>query len=512
MRLFKYWFLCAFIMLMAGCNGGRDSNTQVPVDPVDPVDSAPSMSADSEPSLSIDTKQLSISAANDQQNRPSASLSISISSKPKGRVFVKYDFSNSGIAGLDFNSQETGVQFYVNYKAPNSLPVGTYNDILTLYVCLDQACSKQIKGSPAVIPSTYLVTAGEAPLPVDPDANLPAAIFSHSAAMPHDVVDAEFSNSMNSVVMVSSYPSNQLYRYDVQTGKEYSVALPKTPTSVSVSPDGLYAAVGHDALISYVNLKQLTDASPVIATLNVSVDVLDVILAGNGYVYALPRRDQWSEIHSVEISSNTESSSGYPMIYAGTLAKLHPSGQYMYGANNGLSPSDIEKYDIRSGTAKVMNDSPYHGDYAMCGNLWFNASGSHIYTACGNTFKSTTDDTSDMTYTGKLMLSDSSSYGFKIVSLSDNAATKSLALIELPWYECSVSSTPTDCRSYLRIHENEYLALQTKYKFASLRIAGNLYQQHGKFVFHSSTDNRIIVISKLAAMPNPNAEYYINVM
>ena len=71
----------------------------------------------------------------------------------------------------------------------------------------------------------------------------------------------------------------------------------------------------------------------------------------------------------ISLATGEETTSSGYSIYAGTVAKLHPGGKAMYGADNGISPSDIEKYDIQSGTASVLYDSPYHGDYAMCGDL-----------------------------------------------------------------------------------------------------------------------------------------------
>ena len=75
---------------------------------------------------------------------------------------------------------------------------------------------------------------------------------------------------------------------------------------------------------------------------------------------------------------------------------LHPSGDYIYGADQGIFPSDIEKYDIRSGNLIYLYDSPYHGDYAMGGNLWISEDGLRIFTALGNVFRSSVNQDTDM--------------------------------------------------------------------------------------------------------------------
>jgi len=54
--------------------------------------------------------------------------------------------------------------------------------------------------------------------------------------------------------MVSGTPTNQLHVYDPLVDLEQTVELSAFPTSVSISPYGFYAAVGHNGTISYVDL------------------------------------------------------------------------------------------------------------------------------------------------------------------------------------------------------------------------------------------------------------------
>ena len=214
----------------------------------------------------------------------------------------------------------------------------------------------------------------------------------------HRVTDAEYSKALDRIITVSTTPKNQLHIFDPVKGEDIAVDLPLAPTCGSRAPDGLHAPVGHDAYVSYVDLAAPTR----LKTIPVSTDVLDIVLAGNGYAYAFPRSDQWESIRSINLESETEElGTGYS-IYAGTKGKLHPSGKAMYGANNGLSPSDIEKYDISNGVAETLYDSPYHGDYAMCGDLWISEDGFRIFTACGNVFRSSEIRRKDMKYNGSL--------------------------------------------------------------------------------------------------------------
>ena len=93
------------------------------------------------------------------------------------------------------------------------------------------------------------------------------------------VVDAEYSGALARIVMVSATP-NRLHVFDPLTAVDVPVDLPLAPTSLSVGPDGLFAAVGHDGWVSYVDLS----AGSLVKTMPVSTAAVDVVLAGNGFV------------------------------------------------------------------------------------------------------------------------------------------------------------------------------------------------------------------------------------
>jgi hypothetical protein len=285
----------------------------------------------------------------------------------------------------------------------------------------------------------------------------------------HRVLDAEFSKALDALVMVDEAP-NALYRYDVASGTERSVALPLTPSSVSVAPSGLFAAVGHDGHVSYVDLEAMT----VTKVLPISIDVLDVVLAGNGYAYGFPRRDQWAEIHCLQIETGGETTSAGWSIYAGTVARLHPGGTAMYGADNGLSPSDIEKYDISGGTARYLYDSPYHGDYAMCGDLWFSEDGARIFTACGNVFRATSTQATDMTYNGALQ-------GMTAVQhLSHSRAAGEVAAVGwVPWYGGTGHEDEV-----IRLFDDAFLTARPNVPVTPVIGGGKVWTGKGRYVFH----------------------------
>ncbi|MGE5480695.1 MAG: BACON domain-containing protein [Chloroflexota bacterium] len=305
-----------------------------------------------------------------------------------------------------------------------------------------------------------------------------------------NVVDAEYSKAKDLLVYVSSNPSS-VNIYNNNAGTTEQIALNFTPTCVSLSLDGAYAVVGHDGRITYIDLNNRI----VIKTYTISCDALDVVLGNNKWAYVFPREDQWARIICVDLNimTDNEANNTGSSIYAGTLGRLHPSGKCIYGADNGLSPSDIERYDIQNGVAEFKYDSPYHGDYPMNGNLWFSEDGSRIFTR-GKTVLSTSDSPSmDLKYNGKISL-ETGNYG-SIQWLDHSAARGNLYIITSGadmWSQINASNI-------LAYKENN-LAFDRKYELEKFYVpqgtSGKMYDAIPYFVFANSSGDAIFVITK----------------
>ncbi|MGB8398203.1 YncE family protein, partial [Bradyrhizobium sp.] len=258
------------------------------------------------------------------------------------------DYTKAAITGVDVDLRgPTLVPVFIYHRPPSTLFNGTYTDRLTIHTCRDQACTQPLAGSPLTIPITYTVTGtdpatGETGPPPDLEAT-PLPVQGR-AALTHDVRDAEYSRSLDQIVMAATYPANALYVYDTSTGTEKSVPLTKQPTSVSVSPDGLSAAVGHEGLISVVDLAQVGQQpahDPLLV--KVSGTVFDLVLDGQGRVHFIPDTDQPGSIHTIDIATGTEELGALvPPVYGRTYARLHPSGSFLFVGDPLLSPSSID--------------------------------------------------------------------------------------------------------------------------------------------------------------------------
>ena len=307
--------------------------------------------------------------------------------------------------------------------------------------------------------------------------------------LPNDVVDAEYAKATDLLVYVGANATLNIYHPDTRILS--SVPVSYAPTCVSVSPDGTKAVVGHDAHVTYVDL--LTET--VLTTNDISCDALDIVLTDNGWTYVFPRRDQWERIRCINVSTNnaTETMHTGNYIYAGTKGKLHPSGKYVYGADNGISPDDIEKYDIQNGTAQYLYDSPYHGDYSMGGNLWFEENGERLFTRAGTVFKTSEMHGMDMIYNGKITLE--GSYR-TIVWLDQLDLKRELYVVTQSngWY----NEDPNP--PYVYVYNYDNLTYKTKMSIEDFSVATDndyvVYAASPYFVFANSNGAELYVITK----------------
>jgi hypothetical protein len=289
------------------------------------------------------------------------------------------------------------------------------------------------------------------------------------------VTDAEFSQSLGRIVAVSNAPDSRVHVYDPLAQAGVSDPLPLPGTCVSVGPDGRRAVVGHDGFVSVVDVA----TGAVTATLPIGTNCGDVVLAGNGFAYAVPSFGQWERVFCVELATgNVTQSSGFST-RAGTKIRLHPNGRNMYGADNGLSPSDIEKYDIAAGTAQYLYDSPYHGTYAMSGDLWISEDGLRIFVRGAHVFRSSQVRTEDMTYNGSLA-------GMTLARWIDHSAEagKVLAIPDRGF------SGPPNVDTELRLYDYAFLALDGVFPFPRLRVGTVDHLVHGRHVFFDAEGRR----------------------
>lgn len=140
--------------LLSGCGGGGSS---------------------SGPSVTDNPTSLSASAAlNDATPTADSTVVLTLSNLPANAQYLGGRYSNNAISTVtlvwDVRNSAT---VYVDYKAPGSLAVGTYNDQVQIQLCADSACADAIANTTLIIPVIYQV------LPIAPG-NTPTVSFAQT--------------------------------------------------------------------------------------------------------------------------------------------------------------------------------------------------------------------------------------------------------------------------------------------------------------------------------------------
>ena len=176
----------------------------------------------------------------------------------------------------------------------------------------------------------------------------PLLTAQNSPVLPFRPLDAEYSGALDRIVMVSAGP-NQLHIYNPATSSDTPVGLPAVPISLSVSPDGLYAAVGHNNLISYVNLSTATLQK----TLPVALNVTNLVLAAD-YIYILPNM-------SVQISTGliANALSSSQTVFPG---RLNQAENAIYSAEGQLFRRTVSGSTVGAPTRNSSNNYCFAAD------------------------------------------------------------------------------------------------------------------------------------------------------
>ncbi len=179
---------------------------------------------------------------------------------------------------------------------------GSGNTTLT-YLVRPNLTSSPRSGSISLGSQTFTVTQSAAASPTDLN------------PLSFKPVAADYDKPLDKIVMVSSSP-NELHVYDPITQADQIVPLGFTPLSVSVRPDGLFAAVGHSGNLSYVDLQGLV----VTKVIPVDMDIAGHSVGGQRIRLRIPQPDHL--LYRPELSSDRHGYSNWALRY---LLRQHPS-------------------------------------------------------------------------------------------------------------------------------------------------------------------------------------------
>lgn len=297
------------------------------------------------------------------------------------------------------------------------------------------------------------------------------------------VIDAEYSKVTDELVYVASDATLNVYHPD--TKETDVVPLFYMPTCVSVSPDGTKAVVGYDAHVSYVDLTTLQ----VLTTNDISYNAYDAVVTSNGWAYLVPRTGQWVNLRCIDVTTSGSQDCQGCQIRSATKIKLDVSENYVYGTDNGLSPSSIEKYDIRDFVAHAMYDAggEPHGD------LWLSENGDRIFTRGRTAYRTSEDQEQDLSIIGKIPV-EGANYATRCYWIEHSERSKSLYLI--------VNKDYGDVNDhFVYVHDSDGFQQKDKIqmeKYMTTDASGSVtfFDAEPHFVFANTNGEEIYVLTK----------------
>jgi uncharacterized protein (TIGR03437 family) len=335
-------------------------------------------------------------------------------------------------------------------------------------------------------PRTGTITINRQTYTVEQSAALPEPLALER--LNFNVVDAAYSAAIDRIVAVSTSP-DELHIYDPVMGSDSVVPLIMPPLAVSVAPDGLHAAVGHDGWISYIDLQ----TPAVLQVFPIVTDVHHVLLAGNGYIYAFPLRD-WSDIYSLEIAAGNLTNTS--AIYEGRIPRLEPNEKYFYLSGGGW----FSKWEITKGVAVSIENNPGAG---FGGNYWMSQDGSQLISANGKVYATSDVLAQDVKYTGTYPNVSSISWAANTTALNSTAV---IPMVQGP------GATPM-AGTQVQFYGDAYLGYTGTLPLLQFSAGGKNYPRAGLFAFWTSSGTVLYVIERAdpaSMLLSTDAIYTIN--
>ncbi|MBE7157049.1 MAG: BACON domain-containing protein [Rhodospirillales bacterium] len=298
------------------------------------------------------------------------------------------------------------------------------------------------------------------------------------------IVAAEYDKVLDRIVMVSDRPS-ELHLYDPVTQADGIVALDSTPLSVSVRPDGLFAAVGHKGHISLVDLSSMQ----VTKTIPVDFDCAGIVLASNGYAYVFPVFSGTNTVIAIRLSDGnlTDTTITSPS----SFAHLQPSLPYIYTGRY-----SFDKLDISSGVAYAAEENFYSQGFG--GNFWFSEDGRRIIDASASALLTSDNNATDLSPNGNL------SGAGGVDWAADSQIRQQTAVL---------TSVNISRNALLQIYADDGLALQRQTELPGFTTSAGPYLSQGRYVFWNRDATKLFAITQAedrAGLLSPFALQIVN--
>jgi hypothetical protein len=195
--------------------------------------------------------------------------------------------------------------------------------------------------------------------------------MNESFKIPGTVADVEYHKTSGIMAICTKSP-NSLIIYNTTTSQSTTLPLTKIPVCVSISENGLNAAIGYSvASVSYVNLSTAT----IIKDYDIDCLPYDIVLGDNSWCYITPMVDQWVELRSLNLSSGVSTKGKFHGIYEKTMIKKIPGKPNLVGTRMPISPSGLHIFNISKG---IVSDSVSYWHESLS-SFWISDDGEKLF-------------------------------------------------------------------------------------------------------------------------------------
>jgi hypothetical protein len=206
-------------------------------------------------------------------------------------------------------------------------------------------------------------------------------------------LSARYSKKLQRLVLIDK-DSSLAFIIDPNTCTCLPVPLSRPPRCLTLNLGGTMAAIGHDSLVSLINLTDMT-----VGTIPVPVQSDDIMM-NDSNIYIIPLGDQWVNIFVVNIHSKKRFFAD-GIIPSASTGIMHQSGTALYTVDYGISPQTMNKFKVLPDTAFLAPLAPGWPEENM-GTIWFSDDSGYILSSSGKVFHRSTDSTVDMSLAGTI--------------------------------------------------------------------------------------------------------------
>lgn len=263
--------------------------------------------------------------------------------------------------------------------------------------------------------------------------------------------------------MIAAGGPNALYLYDPVNNISDTISLTAAPMALSISPDGLSAAVLHSASVSLVNLsaKSITKSF----VLPSSVSSGQSIVLAKDWIYLTP---------GVSINIASGAQTGTTNYYTAP-ARLSPDGNSIYLA--GLQKLDVSKGALS--TSNYLNNST--------NGLWFSKDGIKLYTA-GGAYNVSSDTKASAAFADLAYYSVFAEVmQMRGVAESSSKGTAVLDDTTSNYYNSPNIGTP------IRLYDTNLTQAGTL-TLPTVSVGAKSYQNYGRWVFFNNAGTALFVV------------------